>query len=156
MQVRTIADAPILKPNRDHKNFVETGETIPNGTLLEGNERYISGLRRGESFVYKVFITKDNQIIYLNKIQPMANVEVLLGADGQVTPTKVDLINAETFSTLNAVGVVIGGISGFMYSKSKNHSTSQMALYTTLGVGLGYAASRLIKSNNKVKIETSK
>lgn len=156
MQVRTIADAPILKPNRDHKNFVETGEVIPNATLLEGNERYISGLRRGEAFTYKVFITKDNQIIYLNKIQPMANVEVLLGADGQVTPTKVDLINAETFSTLNAVGVVIGGISGFMYSKNKNYSTSQMAMYTTLGIVLGYAASRLIKSNNKVKIETSK
>lgn len=156
MQVRTITDANVLKPNFTHKNFVETGEIIPNGTLLEGNERYISGLRRGEAFTYKVFFTNDKKIIYLNKIQPMANVEVSLGADGQVSPTKVNLINAETFSTLNAVGVVVGGISGFMYSKYKNHSTTQMAIYTLIGVGLGYGASRLIKLNNKINIETSK
>jgi hypothetical protein len=156
MQVSTIADANILKPNNDHKNFVETGEVIPSGTMLEGNEKYISGLRRGEAFTYKLFITNDKKIIYLNKIKPMANVEVTLGADGQVTPTKVDLINAESFSILNAVGVVIGGISGYMYSKNKNLNSSKLAMYTLLGVGLGYAVSRLIKSNNKVILEKSK
>jgi hypothetical protein len=156
MQVSTIADANILKPNSDHKNFVETGEVIPFGTMLEGNEKYISGLRRGEAFTYKLFITNDKKIIYLNKIKPMANVEVTLGADGQVTPTKVDLINAESFSVLNAVGVVVGGISGYMYSKNKNHNTSKLAMYTLLGVGLGYAVSRLIKGNNKIILEKSK
>jgi hypothetical protein len=156
MQVSTIADANILKPNRDHKNFVETGEVIPSGTLLEGNEKYISGLRRGEAFTYKLFITNDKKIIYLNKVKPMANIEVSLGADGQQTPTKVDLINAETFSTLNAVSVVIGGISGFMYSRYKNHSTTKVAVYTLSGVILGYVASRVIKMNNKVIVEKSK
>ncbi len=156
MQVRTIKDANVLKPNADHKNFMETGEVIPNGTLLEGNEKYISGLRRGEAFTYALFITNDKKIIYLKNIEPMANVEVTMGADGQVTPTKVDLINAETFSTLNAVGVVIGGISGFMFAKNKNMNTSKIAIYTLAGVTLGYVASRFIKLNNKVVIEKSK
>lgn len=156
MQVLTIEDAPILKPNRDHKNFVESGEVIPIGTTLQGNEKYISGLRRGEAFTYKLFITNDKKIIYLNKIKPMANVEVTLGADGQVTPTKVDLINAESFSVLNAVMVVVGGISGYMYSKNKNHNSSKLAMYTLVGVGVGYGVSRLIKSNNKVILEKSK
>jgi hypothetical protein len=156
MQVKTIEDTNVLKPNPDHKNFVETGEVITKGTLLEGNEKYISGLRRGEAFTYKLFITKDNKIIYYNKIEPMANVEVTMGADGQVSPTKVDLINAETFSTLNAVGVVVGGISGFMLAKNKNMNTSKIAIYTLAGVTLGYVASRFIKLNNKVVIEKSK
>jgi len=43
-----------------------------------------------------------------------------------------------------------------MYSKNKNHNTSKIAMYTLLGVGLGYAVSRLIKGNNKVILEKSK
>ena len=156
MQVSTIEDANVLKPNRDHKTFVESGEVIPSNTTLQGNEKYISGLRRGEAFTYKLFITNDKKIIYLNKVKPMANIEVTLGADGQQTPTKVNLINAETFSTLNAVSVVIGGLSGFMYSRYKNHSTTKVAVYTLSGVILGYVASRVIKMNNKVIVEKSK
>jgi hypothetical protein len=156
MQVLTTEDANVLTPNRDHKNFVESGEVIPSGTILQGNEKYISGLRRGEAFTYKLFITNNKKIIYLNKIKPMANIEVTLGADGQQTPTKINLINAETFSTLNAVSVVIGGLSGFMYSKYKNHSTTKIAVYTLSGVILGYVASRVIKINNKVIVEKSK
>jgi hypothetical protein len=143
MQVVTIKPAKILKPNKDHKNFVETGEIIPVDTALEGNERYISGLRRGEAFTYKVFITKDNQIIYLNNIKPMSNVEVSLGADG-VTSTKMESKSLK-LSNINLIGIAIGGLSGYMYSKSKNCSTTNMIIYSVVGAGIGFGVTKIIK-----------
>lgn len=143
MQVVTIQNAKILKPNKDHKNFVETGEIIPVDTVLEGNERYISGLRRGEAFTYKLFITKDNQIIYLNNIKPMSNVEVSLGADG-VSSNKPELKSLK-LTNMNLVGIAIGGLSGYMYSKSKKCTTTNIIIYSVVGAGIGFGLTKIIK-----------
>jgi hypothetical protein len=143
MQVLTIKDSPILKPNKDHKNFVETGEIIPIGTPLEGNERYISGLRRGEAFTYKVFITKDNQIIYLNNIKPMSNVEVSLGVDGLPSTNKES--KSLKLTNINYVGIAIGGLSGYIYAKSKKCTTTNMIIYSVVGASIGFGLTKIIK-----------
>lgn len=150
MQVLTIKDSPILKPNKDHKNFVETGEVIAIGTPLEGNERYISGLRRGEAFTYKVFITNDNKIIYLNNIKPMTNVEVSLGVDGNKDTTKKEPINHfKNITTQDLVGISIGGTIGYMYCKSKNCDMATKIVYVGMLAIAGYGISLLIKINKQ-------
>ena len=65
----TIEDAPILIPNKEHSNFTQSNAVIDKGTLIEGNELFINGKRRGEDFTYKLFRTKDNNLIHLKKIQ---------------------------------------------------------------------------------------
>ena len=65
MRVKVIEDANVLIPNDEHKNFVENGDVIEKNTELVGNKKRITGLRRGKPFTYKLFITKNNQILYL-------------------------------------------------------------------------------------------
>jgi hypothetical protein len=155
MQVQTIENANILKPNPDHKNFVETGEVIPKGTLLEGNEKYISGLRRGEAFTYKLFITKDKKIIYFNKIQPMANVEVTLGADGIMNTQNA---NQSFFAKSDAKDalLILGGAAliGILIGGTKNvNNAPKLILFTLTGIGIGVVANNLIKVEDKVIIQ---
>ena len=52
-----------LIPNLEHKNFTETDTIIPKGTTVEGELKEIKGKRRGDDFVYRVFVTKEGHII---------------------------------------------------------------------------------------------
>jgi len=70
MRATIIEDATTLIPNKDHRNFTETGVLIPKGTEVEGEIKNISGLRRGKPFVYRLFLTNKKQFIFLNKIKP--------------------------------------------------------------------------------------
>ena len=100
-------DAKVLTPNKEHKNFTETDELIPEGTQIEGEQKLIEGLRRGEPFTYRVFVTTDNKVLYLNKIEPNMATEVTLGADSSRTATTINLRPAETFSKLKMFGLVM-------------------------------------------------
>jgi len=143
VQAKVIADAPILIPNKEHKNFTESAESIPDGTVVNGFIRNIDGLRKGKPFVYKVFYTTENQLIYLNKIKPikMDNAEVTLGADG-ASATKVNIAVAEKSTKHKWYGAVIGGVAGFAYCKHKKHDLKKSAMFIALGAiagfGVGY------------------
>jgi hypothetical protein len=67
-KVVVIEDAKILIPNKDHFNFTESSRVIKANTILQGDAKYIRGKRRGEDFLYRLFATSDNKIIYLNKV----------------------------------------------------------------------------------------
>ena len=73
----------------------------------------------------------------------MSNVEVSLGADG-VTSTKMESKSLK-LSNINLIGIAIGGLSGYMYSKSKNCSTTNMIIYSVVGAGIGFGVTKIIK-----------
>lgn len=156
MKVRVKNDAQILVPNAEHSNFTFSGKTIEAETILSGNPVEIKGKRRGEPFVYRLFITDDKRIIYQNNIEPMKATEVTLGADAQVTPVSVNFKPAEKFSKTKTTGIVIGGIIGFAYAKYKKHDLKKVAMYIAIGSALGYAAGYVIDRNKAVTVSASK
>jgi len=156
MEVRVLKDTKYLIANPDHKNFTESAEVVEEGTVLKGEPKAIQGLRRGEQFTYRLFITNEGKILYLNNIEPMKTVEVTLGADAQKTPTVVDLIPAESFSKMKLYGVIGGGLAGFAWAKYKKHDMKKVAMFIAIGAAIGYGAGYVIDRNRKVTVKASK
>lgn len=156
MEAIVIEKANILVPNKEHKNFTESNEFIEKNSLLDGNAININGLRRGKPFTYRLFVTKNNDIIYLNKIKPMKATEVTLGADSTVTPTKVDLIPAEAYTKNKFTGLVVGGLAGFAWAKYKKHDMKKAAMYIGIGAVAGYVTGMLLDRRNKIIVKPSK
>ena len=149
MRVVTLTDAEILIPNKDHQNFTFNGAIISEGTVLEGKEEYIGGLRRGEPFTYRLFKTNKGQYIYLNKTKPMQVTEVTLGADSQASSTVVNLVPAETFNKVKTTGLVLGAIAGYAYCKYKKCDTKKTVMYIFAGAAIGYASAYIVDRNRK-------
>jgi len=151
MKATVIENTAILIPNKDHQNFTETKDSLKKGDVIDGTIKHIEGLRRGVPFTYKMFFTDKGQIIYLNKIKPMDErnpTEVTLGADAQVSPTKINFIPNERFSKSKKTGLVVGAIAGYAYAKYKKHDTKKIAMYIGLGMLAGYAAAYLYDNKN--------
>lgn len=143
-------DAPILIPNNDHKNFTATDEIIPKGTEVEGKYKNVNGLRRGEPFTYKLFVTKENNIIYQNKIEPMAT-QVYLNADAQVTPTVVK-VEKKLITTTTIIGGIVGAMVGNYYSKTQGGNRN---VYMVGGAVIGFFVARFFE-NRSVAVKPSK
>lgn len=160
IKAEVIQDTYVLVPNQAHKNFTTGTEVIKKGTVVEGIERKIEGLRRGEPFIYKLFLTDDDQLIYLKSIKPMNTTEVTMGADSAQSPTKLNLVPAENAKTAKrkdeVYGLIIGGIIGFAYAKYKKHDLKKMAMYIAGGAALGYGAGLLIHDKKVATITPSK
>jgi len=156
MRVVTLTDAEILIPNKDHQNFTFNGAIISEGTVLEGKEEYIGGLRRGEPFTYRLFKTNKGQYIYLNKTKPMQVTEVTLGADSGQTKTVIDMIPAETYSKVKTISIIVGGIAGFMYSKYLKHDMKKNLMWAGVGAVVGYGAGYVLDSKKNVIVKPSK
>jgi hypothetical protein len=150
------ADAKVLIPNKEHKNFTETDEVIEEGTEVEGAFKNITGLRRGKPFTYKLFITDKEKILYQKFLTPMETTEVTLGADAQVSPTQVNMKPAEAFSKVKLGGVVLGGAAAYFYAKRKKMSTRKTAMWIGLGALIGYGAGYVIDKNRDITIKPSK
>jgi hypothetical protein len=150
-------DATVLVPNKEHKNFTETSEIITKNTSVEGEFKSISGLRRGEPFSYRVFITKDGQIIYSNKVnEEMNTTEVSLGADAQRSATMVDMKPAETFKSSRVVVSLAAGLGAFVYAKKKGKNPKQSIKYAVIGALLGYATMWAVDKTRNVTVSQSK
>ena len=156
MKVVVNKDSKFLIANNEHKNFTETDELVEEGTILNGNAINVKGLRRGEPFTYRLFVTPKNEILYLNNITPMETTEVMLGADDSVSETKINLIPAETFSKVKTIGLVAGGLAGFAYAKYKKQDMKKVAMFIGLGALVGYAAAYAFDGNKKIKVTPSK
>jgi hypothetical protein len=156
MEVRVLKDTNYLIANPDHRNFTEGSETVEQDTILKGEPRAIQGLRRGEPFVYRLFITNDGKILYINNVEPMKTVEVTLGADAQRTPTTVNLIPAESFTKMKTTALVVGGIAGFAWAKYKKHDMKKVAMYIGVGALLGYVAGYVLDQSRDVVVTESK
>jgi hypothetical protein len=156
MEVTVVKDSKYLIPNSEHQNFTESNDFVGEGVLLKGNYANIEGLRRGEPFTYKLFITEDKKILYQNSVEPMKTIELTSGADSQRTPTLVNLTPAETFSKVKTAGLVLGALTGFAYCKYKKCDTKQTAMFIGLGAIVGYAAAYVVDRNRKATVEVSK
>lgn len=151
-------EATVLVPNKEHKNFTETSETIPQGTSVEGEFKSISGLRRGEPFSYRVFITNDGQIIYSNKLEQMKSTEVMLGLGGDSTlsSTTVNMTSAETFKTSRVVVALTAGVGAFMYAKKKGKSAKTSIKWAVIAGAVGYLAVWAFDKSKSVTISQKK
>lgn len=156
MKVVVNKDSKILIANNEHKNFTETDQILEEGTILNGNAINVKGLRRGEPFTYRLFITPKKEILYLNNITPMNTTEVMLGADESVSSTKVNLIPAETFSRVKTIGLVAGALAGFAYAKYKKQDMKKVAMWIAAGALVGYAAAYVIDRNRTIDVTPSK
>jgi hypothetical protein len=154
MKALVIADAKVLVPNKEHKNFTETNEEISKGEIIFGEFKNIEGLRRGKPFNYRVFITDNGNIVYSNKVKEMKATEVTLGADASQSPTKVNFLPAETFKTSRIVVALAGAVGGYYYAKKKNPSKSLQ--YSVVGGVVGYLAVWAFDKSRSVTINTSK
>jgi hypothetical protein len=152
MKVTVNNDAKFLIANPEHKNFTETEEKVESGSILEGNNRNVAGLRRGKPFTYRVFITNDNKILYQNNTTPMKTTEVMLGADA----TTVNLRPAEAFNRVRTYGIVIGAVAGFAYAKYRKHDMKKVAMFMAIGAVAGYAGGYLVDTNRKATVTRSK
>jgi hypothetical protein len=150
----TTCDAAILVPNKEHKNFTDTGKVIPKNTKIIGNPTIIKGLRRGQPFDYKLFITDKNEFIYLKTIQTMNATEVLLGADASTTPTVVKMPNDSNLGMRPVIGTILGGILGYYYAKKKN--SSKVMMFTAVGAVAGFAAGKYLQGTGVVLFKKSK
>lgn len=153
MKVITIEDATVLTPNLEHKNFTQTDIVIPRGTELEGEIKLVNGLRKGEPFQYRLFYTKDNQIIYTNKIKPtkMETTEIKLGVDG-AKPLVIDL--PKITKDRNALyGAVIGAAAGFAWTSYKGKDAKAKLIYTLGGAVLGLVAGRMVTKRKDITIK---
>ena len=155
MEVIVNQDSKYLIPNAEHKNFTESNDWVGEGVLLKGNYADIDGLRRGEPFTYKLFITEDKNILYKNNVEPMRTTEVTLGADSQRSSTVVNLVPAETFNKLKTTGLVLGAAAGFAYAKYKKQDTKKMAMFIFGGAVIGYATAYIIDRNRKGTVTPS-
>lgn len=149
MKVLVNQDSKVLIPNPEHKNFTESNEVIGKENVLHGEIKNVQGLRRGEPFTYRLFVTNDNKIIYLKNITPMETTEVTLGADSQRSSTVVNLVPAETFNKVKTTGLVIGALAGFAYAKYKKHDMKKMAMYIFAGAAVGYASAYIVDRRKK-------
>ena len=156
MQTKTILqDAPILKPNVEHKNFTETGEIYKKGAEVRGDWKDINGLRRGKPFTYKVFITNENEIIYSKFVEPMT--EVTMGADSQVSATKVEMIPAERkTTTIRVVSSVAGALIGYTFGRKKNYDRNKSLMLAGVGALAVYLLSRQFTKNDGIIVQKAK
>jgi hypothetical protein len=155
MKAKVLENAKVLLPNKEHKNFTETDVIIPKDTIVDGEQKMIEGLRRGEPFTYRLFVTNDNKILYLNKVEPMAT-EVMLGVDETKTPTTINLIPAETFSKVKMIGIVAGGVIGYAYAKSKKMDSRKAVYASAIGAIIGYASGYIVDRQRAITVKPSK
>jgi len=156
MQLIVSEDAKVLTPNPAHKNFTETPEIIKAGTIVTGEIKKVQGLRKGEPFVYRIFKTADNKIIYLNKTKPMEKTEVTLGADAAQTPTVVKLPSTSDFGWKPVVGTLVGLFVSHRIVKKKNLTAHKKWITYIAGAGLGFGAGYLWQTHGSIKVKTSK
>lgn len=179
MKVQLIEDATILIPNKEHKNFTETGSAFKKGSELEGEPVNIMGKRRGEDFTYRLFKTNDNQLIFLNKTDMKNRVvqlnfegvptetvklnfegvpteEIKIGFDG-VQPIIVDENpNKSIFAKYSSAGVLVGSAVGFGISKYKNMEMKKIVMFTLIGALAGYVVGNQIDKRLKIVVKQSK
>ena len=157
MQFTVIEDAQVLKPNQDHKNFTATGQILKKDTIVNGETKFIEGLRRGEPFKYRLFLTNNKQFIHLNKIKPMTNTEVTLGADAKQTPTVVNIpATKKLLNKSTVIGGAVGGIVGFSYAKHKKLDKKKTIIYSAVGIVAGYLIGKYIENRKAIVIKPAK
>jgi hypothetical protein len=157
MQATIIQDTNYLIPNKDHKNFTDSGIVAKDGSVVFGEYRNVSGLRKGKPFVYRLFFTKNGKILYANCVETKnASSEILSNADNSQSATLVDFIPAEKFKYTAHLLALGGGVAGYFYGKKQNVTGNNLIKYIAVGAVGAYAIYSLIDKNKSTIIKPSK
>lgn len=152
-----IEDAPILTPNVSHQNFTETADYLEAGTEVNGDWKEINGLRRGKPFTYKVFITDNDEVIYSKYVKPMMTREITMGADSQVSATKIEMAGSERKTNIiRAVSSATGAVIGYAYAKKRGLSKNRTLLFAGVGALAGFIISRQFTKGTGIVVQKSK
>lgn len=156
-KVVVVEDAQIFIPNESHKNFTHSGSMIEKDTIVEGSPKAIRGLRRGRQHIYRFFVTKDGDFIHFKKVRPMRMTEVKLGADAQVSPTKINMTNTASKSNQKYIGAIVGAAAMFAYAKYKKKDTKRQIAMSITGALIGFGVGYLMEGGrSRIKVEPSK
>lgn len=137
MVVYTNSDIRVLTPNGEHKNFTETANVIPSGTEMDGIFKTVQGMRRGEPFTYRVFMSDKGEIVYADSVSPKTNIlpEIMSSADGGKT---------------NYVPIIIG-VGGALLGYFATRKLKQRIPYQpfVIAAGVGVASYYIYKKLKK-------
>lgn len=154
IQAVVLEDTKFLIPNKQHKNFTCSDEVVRKGSNVKGEFKQVSGLRRGEPFVYRLFGTEGGKFLYADKVQnPMAVTEVSLGVDGNVSAQKSIVSSPKSKALLVMLG---GAIAGFAYGKYKKAGKADLVKYSAVGAVGAYGIYFLIEKSKSTEIQKIK
>jgi len=151
MQVKIITESNYLTPNKDHKNFTDSIESANVGDKVEGEFKNISGLRKGQPFVYRLFVTKNGKILYANTVEselPPAK-EVLSNATANdIKPVEVlEIPNDGNIKSVGLILAIAGGVIGYFYGKKQNATQNTLLQYIAVGTVGAYGIYWLTNQN---------
>lgn len=143
MEYKIIKDSALLKLNLKHQNFNETGQILKVGTIVNGEQKQVKGLRRGLPFTYRVteIANNENKYIYTNNLTPikMENVEVNSNAAGD---TVIDVKKADSFmNKTDLVITLLGAAGGYFYAKKKGKNVTTTVL---MGAAIGFGVAKFV------------
>lgn len=168
VQARLKNDASVLKANKVHENFTETNNILTAGQTVTGDFKNIKGLRRGQPFIYRVFVTKYGEIIYANNVENVKSInekpektmeatEIKLGADAQRSATTIDLAKSEKATDHSrAIGAGVGVLTGFVFAKYRKEGMWKTILFTAIGGVAGYMTAKHLYHAKGATVKTSK
>lgn len=156
MEVLIKDDAHVLVPNKDHKNFTRTGEVILGGTVTSGENKKVKGLYRGQEFVYDLFYTADDKIIFNKHVQPMKTTEINLGADGKQTANVIDLPSVSNLGTKVIISVLAGAGAGLYIAKKRGSTGHAKTAHIIVGAVAGFIAGKYWQSASAVVVKAAK
>lgn len=157
IQTIVIQNTNYLIPNKEHKNFTDSSEEARVGTIVLGEFKNISGLRKGKPFEYRLFITKNGKILYANSVKT-ENVpsEILSSADSLQSTSLKDFNSSDKLDYMANLSVIIGGIAGYYYGKKQNKTGNNLIKYIAVGAVGAYGIYWLIDKNKSTFIKPSK
>ena len=149
---KVIRSNALLIPNKNHKNFTRSRETLQQGTIVKGFLIDIAGERRGKPFTYKLLRLIEpkynRQYIFARAVElntPIVSqptVEKKLSADGNSTFIKMTQ-NETNISIKNIVGATTGGVIGYALAKKQNKTSfKSILIYTSIGSILGFLVAK--------------
>ena len=151
METIILQNTNYLTPNKDHKNFTDSVESANVGDKLEGEFKNISGLRKGEPFVYRLFVTKNGKILYANTVEAVIPppIEVLSNASADdLKPVEVmEIPNDGNIKSVGLILAIAGGIIGYFYGKKQNATQNTLLQYIAVGTVGAYGIYWLTNQN---------
>lgn len=145
IETKVLQDTKYLVPNKTHKNFTFSEKEARKGLEIEGNFKIVNGERKGEPFAYRLFFTKDGDILMANKVEGYEKVALPKKSD--VTLKAIDLNKSKLKIFTPTFSLVIGGTIGYLYAKKKNLSDNDLIKYAAVGAVSAFSIHWIIKNN---------
>ena len=141
---KVIRSNALLIPNKNHKNFTRSRETLQQGTIVKGFLIDIAGERRGKPFTYKLLRLIEpkykRQYIFARAVE--LNTPIVSQPTVEKKLSKMTQ-NETNISIKNIVGATTGGVIGYALAKKQNKTSfKSILIYTSIGSILGFLVAK--------------